>query len=103
MVVITEALLCALLVHSRCSSISFLSSVCVCPQRVVTVTRKGIKWGQLLLIGGADSLELSSNTIAHVLTCVHVHTTAFHIIKCFPVAACQRKMLLGFSSSQCSE
>lgn len=44
----------------------FLCFVCVCPLMVVTVTRKCVKWGQLLVIGSADSLEMSSTTIGHL-------------------------------------
>ncbi len=61
------------------------------------MTRKCIKWVQLLVIGSTDSLELGSTTIGHVTTRVHVHKTAIHVIKGFTVAACQRKMLFWIS------
>lgn len=88
--------------HSCLTRTSFIQffppPVRVCPLRVVTVTRKCIKWGQLLVIGtAADSLELSSTT-GPVTTRVHVHKTAIHIIRGFTVAACLTKMLFSISA-----
>lgn len=93
-----ESLLSGLRFHSHFCLISFSFSVRVCPLRVVTVTRKCTKWGQLLVIGSADSLELSSTTIGHATTRVHVHKTAIHIIRGFTVVACRRKMLFLISA-----
>lgn len=102
----TEYLLSALWVNNHFCLFSltiktislFLFYICVCPLRVVTVTRKCIKWGQLLMIGSADSLELSPTITGLETTRVHVQKTAIHTISRLTVATCQRKMLFMISA-----
>ena len=62
------------------------------------MTRKCNKWGQLLVIGSADSLELNPTTVGLETTSVHVQKTAIHNIRGLTVAACQRKMWLMISA-----